>query len=83
MKRTWQLQDAKNKFSEVVECALNEGPQTVTRRGKNTVVVLSCAEYDRLQRGKGDLVEFFRKSPLRGMDFDAERLRDLPRDVTL
>jgi antitoxin Phd len=46
----WQLAEAKNKFSEVVQRALSEGPQRVTRRGK-TVVILAEEEYDRL-RGK-------------------------------
>ncbi len=48
----WQLQDAKNHLSKVVEKALTEGPQTVTRRGKRTAVVLSVEEYDRLTKDK-------------------------------
>ena len=44
----WHLQDAKNHFSKVVEKAIHEGPQTVTRRGKRTAVVISAIEYDRL-----------------------------------
>jgi len=83
MQKRWQLQEAKNRFSEVVESALNDGPQTVTRRGKDAVVILSCAEYERLRTGKKSMVDFFRDSPLRGMDFDAERPRDLPRDFPL
>lgn len=38
--RKWQLQEAKNKFSEVVRKAIEEGPQTVTKHGKESVVVL-------------------------------------------
>lgn len=44
----WQLQDAKNRFSAVVNAALAGEPQRVTRRGKPAVVVLSVEEYDRL-----------------------------------
>ena len=44
----WTLQDAKNKFSEVVEAAQKGEPQHVTKRGLNAVVVLSAAEYERL-----------------------------------
>lgn len=44
----WTLQDAKNRFSAVVEAALAGTPQEVTRRGKPAVVVLSAAEYRRL-----------------------------------
>jgi prevent-host-death family protein len=46
--RRWQLREARNKFSEVVSRALNEGPQLVTRNGKPAVVILSVAEYERL-----------------------------------
>lgn len=44
----WSLQDAKNSFSAVVEAACSGAPQTVTKRGKPAVVVLSAAEYERL-----------------------------------
>ena len=46
----WPLQDAKNKFSEVVNAAMAGKPQRVTRRGHPAVVVLSAEEYDRLCR---------------------------------
>lgn len=83
MQKTWQLQEAKNKFSEVVERAIQEGPQTVSRRGEDAVVILSCADYDRLQGGKKNMLEFFRQSPLVGVELDWERPRDLPRDFSL
>jgi prevent-host-death family protein len=83
MQKTWQLQEAKNKFSEVVECAIQEGPQTVSRRGENAVVILSCADYDRLRGGKKNMLEFFRQSPLVGVELDLERPGDLPRDFSL
>ncbi|MCX7327384.1 MAG: type II toxin-antitoxin system Phd/YefM family antitoxin, partial [Hyphomicrobiales bacterium] len=44
----WQLQDAKNRFSEVVSKAMREGPQTVTLRGDRAAVVVSAEDYDRL-----------------------------------
>ncbi|MYA59108.1 MAG: type II toxin-antitoxin system Phd/YefM family antitoxin [Chloroflexi bacterium] len=46
----WQLQDAKNRFSAVVDAALAGSPQSVTRRGKPAVVVLAAEEYERLCR---------------------------------
>lgn len=76
MEKPWQLQEAQNRFSEVVERALTEGPQIVSRHGKPAVVVLSCEAYDRLTHGSESLVAFLRKSPLRGLDL--ERQRDLP-----
>ena len=58
MKRTWALQDAKNRFSEVVDRAIAEGPQTITRRGKETAVVVSMGEFKRLSAPRGSLVTF-------------------------
>ena len=49
---TWQLQDAKNRFSAVVDAALAGEPQRVTRRGKPAVVVLAEEEYERLRNGE-------------------------------
>ena len=46
----WTLQDAKNRFSAVVEAALTGEPQKVTRRGRWVGVVISAAEYERLLR---------------------------------
>jgi len=78
---TWKLQDAKNRFSEVVEKALKEGPQVVTRRGREAVVVVSADQYARLIRRKVGLVDFFRRSPLSGID--VERSKDAGRKVEL
>jgi prevent-host-death family protein len=81
--RTWQLQDAKNKFSDVVSAALRQGPQIITRRGIQTAVVISYEEYTRLQKPDTDIVTFFANSPLAGVDLDLERERNLPRDAAL
>lgn len=81
--RLWQLQEAKNRFSEVVNKALTEGPQTVTRHGEEIVVVLSKAEYNQLKKSQLSLVDFFRQSPLVGVDLNLERDQSLPRDINL
>lgn len=47
--RIWQLQDAKNKFSELVERAAEGEPQVVTKRGKRAAVLVSAEEYSRLK----------------------------------
>lgn len=83
MQKVWPLNEAKANFEEVVQCALAEGPQIVSRHDQDVVVVISCSDYDRLRQGKPSLVDFLRNSPLRGMDFDGERPRDLPRDEPL
>ena len=62
--RAWKLEDAKNRFSEVVRLALAEGPQRVTRGGRDAVVVISAQEYERLISPPVNLVEFVQRSPL-------------------
>ena len=79
----WQLQHAKNKFSEVIDRALKVGPQIVTRRGIDTVVVMSVSQYRKLTQPKMSLVEFFRQSPFHGQDLDLERSNDTGRDIDL
>ena len=79
----WQLQEAKNRFSEVVNKAIEEGPQTVTRHGEEIVIILSKAEYNRLVKSQTSLLEFFRQSPLVGIELELERDSSLPRDIDL
>lgn len=79
---TWSVQDAKNKFSAVIDAA-QKAPQTVTKHGKPTAVVMSAAEYERLRglsRGKArNFVEHLLAMPQGGEEF--ERLPFKPRDV--
>jgi antitoxin Phd len=79
----WQLQEAKSRLSQLVENALREGPQTITLRGKPTVVVVSYERFKTLTRPSTTLREFFRRSPLCGADLDLERSQNLPREVEL
>jgi antitoxin Phd len=83
MPATWTLQDAKNRFSALVEQALQDGPQVVTRRGKEVVVVLSVDAFQKLTAPQGSLVAFFRNSPLVGVEIDLARQEDYGREVTL
>ena len=76
--RVWKLQDAKNRFSEVVRRALSEGPQMVTSLGEEVVVVVAKEQFAALQRSDPGLVQFLRNSPLVGVDLDLERDRSLP-----
>lgn len=73
----WSLQDAKNRFSAVVEAALAGTPQEVTRRGKPAVVVLATTEYRSLladaKRSRGSFVDHLLAFP--GMDEDGETQR--------
>ncbi len=83
MAKSWQLQEAKNRLSEVVNEAVERGPQMITRNGVETVVVLSLADFKKLKRRDESLVDFLRGSPLKGADMDLDRLRGLPREVDL
>lgn len=67
----------------LVEKAITLGPQTVTKRGIEAVVVLSVDEYKKLTKPKSNLVVFFKKSPLHDVELDLERDKDLPREVEL
>ena len=79
----WQLQDAKNRFSELVRKAREEGPQMITLHGRDAVVVVSANEYGKLSRPRGNLVDFFRKSPLVGVELDLVRSLDTGRRIDL
>jgi len=72
----WPLAEAKNKLSDVIERALKEGPQTITRRGAETVVVLSAQEYRRLMGSQRS----FKNYLLEGPSFEAIALE---RDTSL
>jgi antitoxin Phd len=75
----WQLQTAKARFSELVQKATEEGPQTVTRRGKPAVVVVAAEEFERLTERTPTLKELLLECPLEGVDL--ERQRDYGRDI--
>ncbi len=59
----WQLQEAKQRFSELVQKVLDDGPQVVTRRGEEVVVVVSAAEYERMTGRVPDFKEFLLAAP--------------------
>jgi antitoxin Phd len=79
----WALQDAKNRLSEVVDRAVREGPQTITRRGKTVAIVVSAEQFTKLSSPRGDLVSFLRSSPLVGEDLDLSRKDDYGRETDL
>ena len=71
----WQIQEAKQQLSELVRRALEDGPQVVTRHGRNTVVVLSFEEFQKLKANKADFKQVLRDAP------DLKRLQ-ISRDRT-
>jgi prevent-host-death family protein len=77
----WQLQEAKAKFSELVQKAIEEGPQTVTRRGKPSVVVLSAEQFELMKKRQIDLKDLLRSAPWH--ELEIERDTSPPRDADL
>ena len=79
---TWQLQEAKSRFSEVVDLTLKEGPQLVTRRGEEAVVILAANEYRRLSGQTTNLMDCLINAP-RGEPLVLDRSRESIRDLAL
>ncbi len=80
---TWAVADAKARFSELIDRALADGPQTITRKGRKAVVVVAVEEWERKTKRKGNLAEFFADSPLQGSGIQIERPQDQPRAIEL
>ena len=80
---TWAVAEAKARFSEMINRALADGPQTITRKGQKAVVVVSAEEWQRKTKRKGNLAEFFAASPLRGSELKIKRSKDGPRVIEL
>ena len=83
MKPSWTLQDAKNKFSQVVKNALMDGPQYVTRRGVDVVVVVSVQEYETLTSHKPSFTDFLLQCPKLDDEYPFERRKEYPRELDL
>lgn len=69
----WQIQEAKARFSEMVERALKEGPQTVTRHGKPVAVLVPVGEYRRLRTRGKSLKALLAAAPLEGVEIRRSR----------
>ncbi len=83
---SWQVQTAKARFSEVFRRARTEGPQLITRQGKEGVVMISDVQYDQLvgrSHQPKNIVQFFRESPLVGVELDLARQKDEGREIEL
>ena len=81
--QAWTVAEAKAKFSEVIQKAASEGPQTITRNGRRAAVLVAAHEWDRKMERKGTLVEFFAASPLRGSGIKLERVSMRLRKIKL
>ncbi len=79
----WSVAEAKAKFSEVIEKANSEGPQTITRNGRRAAVLVAVEEWERRTKRQGTLADFFAASPLRGSGIKLDRLPVRLRKVDL
>ncbi|OJY37391.1 MAG: prevent-host-death protein [Rhizobiales bacterium 65-9] len=79
----WTVAEAKARFSEVLDKAAVEGPQTITRNGKPAAVIVGSGEWDSRTRRKGTLLEFFQSAPEGFADLDLERAKSAPRELDL
>jgi len=71
-----KVAEAKSRFGELIDRAMREGAQEITRHGRRAVVIVSAEEWDRKTRRNEGLVQFLDRSPLRGSDLEVERLPD-------
>lgn len=78
----WQVQEAKAKLTQFMNEA-KEAPQVISRRGQPEVVAMSIEKYKELIGNQNDIVSFFQKSPLNGLEIDVDRKPSLMRDVSL
>jgi prevent-host-death family protein len=81
--RAWSVADAKARLSELLDRAISDGPQAISRRGREIAVVVSIEEWHRKTVRSGSLAEFFAASPLRDSDLDIQRVSEPPRNVAL
>lgn len=81
--QNWTVAEAKAKFSEIIDRAMSEGPQTITRKGRTAAVVVGAEEWQRKTMRAGNLAEFFAGSPLRGSNLRLRRLKARPRKIRL
>lgn len=79
----WQLQEAKQRFSELVRRAESEGVQVVTRHGEEVVVVVPAEEFRRMSEQKPDFKEYLMSAPDMSMLDLSRPAEDFPREVDL
>jgi prevent-host-death family protein len=81
--RAWSVADAKARLSELLDHAISDGPQAITRRGRQVAIVVSAEEWHRKTSRSGSLAEFLAESPLRDSGIDTDRIEAEARDGAL
>ena len=80
---SWQIQEAKARFSELIETVLEKGIQKITKSGQEIAVILSLEEFKRYTESKESLLEFFKDSPCQEVDLEIRRNKTQARKVIL
>lgn len=80
--QTWQIQEAKSHFSAVIDCAITQGAQLVTRRGQDVAVILSVKDYEQMSGRKSNLMDVLMNAP-KGEELTIDRFDETVRDLLL
>ena len=81
--KTWQLQDAKAKLSELIREVIHSGPRGISLRGLLEVIIISKNDYEKLTRKKSSFMDFMKNSPMKGLELNLERNKSQNRDIEL
>jgi prevent-host-death family protein len=81
MRKIWQIQEAKARFSQLIQEAKAHGPQQITHHGKIVAIMISSKEYERLKGPKISFLSFIQNSPIKGLELDTTRDQSLTREV--
>ena len=82
-KNVWQIQEAKAKFSQLVEDASVKGYQIITKQGEPVAVILSKRAFDKMTQSKTSLLNFFKAASCQEIELNIQRSKDLPRELNL
>lgn len=81
--KTWQLQEAKAKFSQLIDEVIEDGYHTITRNGQPVAIVISKKDFEKYLRSKDTLIDFFMRAPFPDIDLEITRDKDTGRDIDL
>jgi len=80
---SWQLQQAKAHFSELIRRVSKGGAQTITKQGRDVAIIISMKQYQELTQKKDSLLNFFKASPYPDVEIAIKRSKDKPREFDI
>jgi prevent-host-death family protein len=81
--KIWQVQEAKARFSQLIQEVENGSHYTITKNGHPVAVVMSTSEFEKMKRFDDSLLDFFKQAPFPDIDLDVNRSKETGRDVDL